>query len=60
MNLRHIDPRSTDWMDAMEDEGTDKGRKREREPREATAEPTLQAAGKHTSSEAIGPPPPRR
>jgi len=32
MNLRHIDPRSTDWMDAMmEGEG---GRTRKREPHE--------------------------
>lgn len=32
MNLRHIDPRSTDWMDAMlEGEG---GQTRKREPHE--------------------------
>jgi hypothetical protein len=32
MNLRHIDPRSTDWMDAMmEGEG---GRTRKREPQD--------------------------
>lgn len=40
MNLRHIDPRSSDWMDAMmEGEG---GRSRKREPQEesATAEPS--------------------
>jgi hypothetical protein len=40
MNLRHIDPRSSDWMDAMlEGEG---GRTRKREPQEeaAAAEPS--------------------
>lgn len=40
MNLRHIDPRSSDWMDAMmEGEG---GRSRKRDPEEdaAAAEPS--------------------
>lgn len=36
MNLRHIDPRSTDWMDAMlEGEG---GRTRKQEPLENVVE----------------------
>ena len=28
MNLRHIDPRSSDWMDAMLEEGGHAGRER--------------------------------
>lgn len=65
MNLRHIDPRSTDWKDAMEEgemQGeTGKTRKREREPHEVGTEATLSAAGKHSKAEQIGPPPhPRR
>ena len=32
MNLRHIDPRSTDWMDAMLEGEMDRGRQRSAKP----------------------------
>lgn len=32
MNLRHIDPRSTDWMDAMLEGEMDRGRQRYAKP----------------------------
>ena len=40
MNLRHIDPRSSDWMDAMMEGEGDRSRKRESQEESATAEPS--------------------
>ncbi len=58
MNLRHIDPRSIDWMDAMLEGESGRTRKREREPQVVEAEPGLLAAGKSTPNlETVGPPP---
>ena len=63
MNLRHIDPRSTDWMDAMlEGEG---GRMRKREPHDELIDaqgnenPALLVQAEATDREAPRSPPRR-
>jgi hypothetical protein len=57
MNLRHIDPRSTDWMDAMLEGEPVRLRKREPEPEKIDADPGVLAAAKTASAAEIGPPP---
>ena len=62
MNLRHIDPRSTDWMDAMleELESKTEGRpKRERGGEKAEGAVHHVVASQGSSSEVLssGPPP---
>ncbi len=59
MNLRHIDPRSTDWMDAMLEGELDRKRKPEvEEPvaRDAEGVPVL-VGGKAALPESLGSPP---
>jgi hypothetical protein len=65
MNLRHIDPRSTDWMDAMLEGESERKRKPEAEPGEQPAggqgqpmESTpLRVGGKTGEPQSLGSPP---
>jgi hypothetical protein len=58
MNLRHIDPRSTDWMDAMLEGEPVRLRKREPEPKKIDGDPDVMAAAKTAGEAAMGSRPP--
>jgi hypothetical protein len=58
MNLRHIDPGSTDWMDAMLEGESDRSRKRETERPKVDSSHGLLAAGSPAATESIGSKPP--
>ena len=54
MNLRHIDPRSTDWMDAMLEREPESAAKRESEGDKAEEGKSLLVAGPPPGSEPFG------
>lgn len=62
MNLRHIDPRSTDWMDAMLEGEMNKGRQRplKQEAADSGHEPdaAVLAAGVRTAGAPLATSPP--
>jgi hypothetical protein len=58
MNLRHIDPGSTDWMDAMLEGESDRSRKREVDKPKVDSSQGMLAAGGGAAAESIGSKPP--